>query len=212
MSAVTKACGTLKYVPLEFRTSDICKSAIANYDRYRSKNIFDSIPQNIITEELCKFAIKRNELALKALPLKFRTRDMYVTAIMCYPRLLRSMPKNMQGYEFYKSFVCNSNLRDCPLRYIPKKIITNELCELAILHHQNMYWSAFEFVPKKLITQELCELAINNHRRTSCDTILRRIPRKFFTHKLCDIAIKNGGSKIYIPRKFHNKIIQPNIH
>ena len=70
------------------------------------------------------------------------------------------------------------------LRYIPEKLKTKEICELAV--KKNLW--ALEYVPEHLITDELFRLAVTqNWKALTC------IPEHLRTKKMCELAIQQSG-------------------
>ena len=104
------------------------------------------------------------------------------------------------------------------MKYIPKEIQTQELCDAAIkaicwgykycLEEFKTYENSFsavkrngeiiEFVTKKLINYKLCEAAANS--RYPC---LNHIPNEFLTQEICEMAVRANGENVkWVPDEF----------
>ena len=83
------------------------------------------------------------------------------------------------------------------LRFIPEKLRTKELCELAVQQNGR----ALDYVPARYKTKEFCELAVSHNGYA-----LKYIPNTFFKkykdYNMCKIAVEqNGLSLEYVPEK-----------
>lgn len=97
--------------------------------------------------------------------------------IIFYKKAIEAVKKN--GYE---------------IEYVYKRIITQELCDIAF---EQTHWS-MQYIPEKYKTKKMCEMSINYN-----GLFLQFIPDKYKTQKLCDIAFKsNILSFPYIPGKY----------
>jgi hypothetical protein len=89
------------------------------------------------------------------------------------------------------------NINGCNLEKVPKALITPELCEIAV--EQREY--AFRYVPEKMKTLALCELALVRSAGSSyyagCN--LEYIPTKMITKELCYKAARSKTQISYIP-------------
>ena len=107
---------------------------------------------------------------------------------------LRFIPDRLKTPELCELAVKNNGFT---LSYVPENLKTKELCELAI---QQNGW-ALRYVPDRLKTQELCELAVQQNGYA-----LRYIPEELKTKELCKLAIKQDGIALqYVPEELRTK-------
>ena len=78
------------------------------------------------------------------------------------------------------------------LQYVPKKLITKELCEVAVSN----YGYALQYVPEELKTPELCELAVTSNGGWA----LQFVPEELKTFELCEYAVSRDGYNLdFVP-------------
>ena len=83
------------------------------------------------------------------------------------------------------------------LKYIPKKYLTREICELAVKQDG----LSLCYVPDKLKTPALCEIAINQNGMS-----IEWIPEKYLTKELCELAVNQNGMALeYVPNELISK-------
>ena len=79
------------------------------------------------------------------------------------------------------------------LRFVPRELITPELCKLAVEQESR----ALVFVPEQLKTPELCKIAVKEN-----GTALDFVPEEFKTPKLCRIAVEDNSQALqYVPEQ-----------
>ena len=122
-----------------FCTDLISKSKISV--RY----VFESIPTQHRTAELCALAVTRDGLALEFVPEELKTAELYALAVTQSGLALRLVPKELKTAELCALAVTQSGLA---LELVPKELKTAELCALAVT--QDGY--ALRYVPKELQT------------------------------------------------------------
>ena len=85
------------------------------------------------------------------------------------------------------------------LKHMPKKFITQELCDLAVGGNGR----SLRFVPDEFITQEMCQKAIDSYSSN-----LKFVPKKFVTQEMCKKAVDEDGFNLgYVPDEFRTKEI-----
>ena len=138
---VTFNPNTLKIVPENMKTEEMCKMAVkANYWT------LEFVPENMKTEEMCKMAVKEN-----IVPQKNFNRNVYSGGDISISYIIRInkdrcalkfVPEHMKTEELCKMAV-NQNGR--ALKFVPEHMKTEELCKIAL----NQNESVLKFVPKK---------------------------------------------------------------
>jgi hypothetical protein len=103
----------------------------------------------------------------------------------------------LSSIKDYAYWLKRININGCNLEKAPKALITPELCEIAV--KQKEY--AFRYVPEKMKTLALCELALVRSEGSSnyagCN--LEYIPTKMITKELCYKAARGITKISYIP-------------
>lgn len=186
---------SLKHVPSEKRTYDICVAAL-NYKVYN----FEFVPIELLEgdkgKSLLLLAIEKGS-SLGLAPLGF----------------LNPLPVFTYEYEFYRELV---KINGMELTYVPIQFKIKEMCEIAL---GNNVW-AIEFIPAEVLTLEMCISAIKKSNvfehipeKFRTDLIytiaisndfmtLEDVPIKFITKEICEIALKNSALEIkFIPKE-----------
>ena len=84
------------------------------------------------------------------------------------------------------------------LRFVPRELITLELCEKAV--DQDYYNSeVFRFVPEEFKTFEMCNLVVQQSGRN-----LEYVPEHLKTYEMCEMGVedKYGYALEYVPMEF----------
>jgi hypothetical protein len=179
----------LRLVPENCMTEDICKLAVK-----KNGLALQFIPEHLIIEELCELAIQQNGWSLKWVPYELRTKDFCEMAVKQNGRSLKFIQQKERTYKLCELAVQNNG---SALSNVPKELITKKICELAVQNNG----SALSDVPKELITKELCELAIKGDGRS-----LGYVPEKFITKELCELAVQQKGNSLpYIPIEYRTQ-------
>jgi len=175
--------GTLKYIPHDKITNELCEIAIK-----LNGCALEYVPLDKTTKELCKMAVIQNGCALKYVPLDKITNELCEIAIKDIYSL-NYIPYKKMTKKLCKMAVMQNGRA---LQYIPKKKITKELCKIAILH-KNGY--AIKYVPHKKLTKELLKIAIKKN-----GNLLQYIPDNKKTKSICLMAVKNNSYNIrFVP-------------
>jgi len=166
-------------------------------------------------------------LDLTLVPDNVKTYELYLKIVSYSGHRLKDVPKNMVNLELcFAAFgIVYSNLqnenkkidadirrpgqssRDTCLKYVPKKLRTQELCLAAVQYNSDN----MQYVPDKIRTLEMCTLAVTRYtrRRTYHNYSfegggynLRYIPKELMTPELLKAAIQSGGKYMqYIPKE-----------
>ena len=138
-----------------------------------------------------------------------------------YYSILKFISKKLQTPDMVEQIIKSQTTSDSALKYVSKRLITKELCALAVRTNGNN----IEYVPKDFLSRQLCidsvvfgnaslssipseyvdglicELAVSNNGLN-----LRNVPSKYKTRGLCEIAIKQNGDALeYVPKKYSSK-------
>jgi len=136
-------------------TTTICESLIKIFRYYT--NVFEHIPYEMKTSELCKFAVKNNSYSLRYVPEELKTSELCKFAVNSKGHVLEYVPTELKTEELCKIAIN----RTChALQYVPNKLKTEELCKFAV----NRDGYALRYVPDKFKTEELCKIAVNKYR------------------------------------------------
>lgn len=136
---ILKENGTLlKSIPMEERTQELCSIAV-------HQNVFalQSVPSQYLTEEFMLLAISR-ELDREHCPIFEMVAELYATPTVCRAAVLR---------------------HPMALQWVPKHLLTAELCNLAILTNSNCNYNnngnAIRYIPPEFQTPEMCKIAVS---------------------------------------------------
>lgn len=148
-------------------------------------------PLNIEAMECAKKFYKNEDV-----PFSLRTVDFYQYILYDNPRNIEIVPDNSKTYEMCLHIA--QNMEVCTLAlYIPKKFITEEICNYAVRKYIQNFW----YVPKHLRSDELCIYAFNTNTR-----LFIELPDFIKTYEMCLKYIKLERSDIdYIPLKFRTE-------
>jgi len=112
--------------------------------------------------------------------MEFNTYDMNHMAVQCNPDFIRYVPAKMITKELCEIAISN---RCYTLEYVPDNMKTVELCKLAISTDP----STIDFVPDEKKTEELCRIALIDLYDFDCDT------ENIGFEELCKIAVQKDG-------------------
>lgn len=154
--AVEENIYALEYVPKNM-LNDIFRYLIKEHHN----NIFDNIPEHLLTQELCNIAVDINVNNIREIPKKFRTEELCNIVMAQYDDyeledddgFLISVPNKYKTKEMCEKFV---QLNGLELQGVPEVWRSKELCELAIKNNGH----ALGYVPDNLKTIENIILAV----------------------------------------------------
>jgi hypothetical protein len=194
----------IKYVPLKFRTLDMCTNVLKTNISY-----IGYIPRNILTYKMCVEAVKSYEILLANIPYYHRTLELCLHAINKYSCVLKYVPKKFKTYEMCLNAIkgrCDEDTYRCEcnniLKYIPHRFKTPELCySLFTLNNNHYYRDEIKFIPKKIKTSDFYMRMVENSGYT-----LEWIANKRKTPELCLAAVKQIYYALeYVPENFKTK-------
>ncbi|MBQ4567230.1 MAG: DUF4116 domain-containing protein [Desulfovibrio sp.] len=142
----------LKYVPKKFITENYCLQASKNFN---TGNIIKSIPENMLSYQMCVNIVKNHGSYIRFVPKKFRDDNLIRYAVLENPSSIKYISRKKQNEEFAKLAVSISGYS---LKYVFDK--TYDICKTAVLSNGE----ALEFVPGIYKDLDLCLSSFINSR------------------------------------------------
>lgn len=199
-------------------TQEMNKSNLFDTVR-RDYEALSTIPEELLTYEICQYAVTCCHLALDFVPEKFFNDELY-KVVVTYNSALQFIPEEKITLELCEIAVEKDGSQ---LKYVPYEFITKKLCKLAV----NNDGYALEYVPEEFISEKLYYDAVINYRGTLqfvskdfrteklcsiaiiCDDALQFVPEIFKTKKICQIAIINNFTAInYVPKELFDELLK----
>jgi len=158
------AFAALKYMSENLITEEICQNAVK-----KSGAAFRYVPDKFKTEELCLYAVKNYGRNLECVPEKLKTPELCIEAVKGEPRALKYVPEALKTLELCLEVVSHHDSwmlelvssdeepLDCVLAYVPKELITAELCTIAVKAKPE----SLKFVPSIYMTPQFFLDAVN---------------------------------------------------
>jgi hypothetical protein len=159
-------------------------------------NNLKSVPEQLVTENLCKLAISGENgkgEALKHVPDSLKSPEICDAAMKHNPaQAFLYVPDKLKTPEMCDKAVIATGEN---LQHVPKDKISRPLCETAIRN----FSKSFSYVPKDMRDAALCLTAVKVDGAN-----LRHVPENLKTKKLCTEAQKNTAQDIaqFLPQKF----------
>ena len=179
----------IRFIPENCMTEDICKNIIKHNGK-----LLKIIPVYLRTKEVCELAIKQDGLILKLVPEYIKTKEMCELAIKQDGLILKLVPDKYKTKEMCELAVQQNGMA---LQYVPDELRTKKICEMAIKQNG----ASLGYISTELRTKELCELAVQNN-----GFAIYYIPDELKTPELCKLAVKQDGNALeYIPVKLRTK-------
>ncbi|MEK7070229.1 MAG: DUF4116 domain-containing protein [Patescibacteria group bacterium] len=100
-------------------------------------------PEELVTEELYRYSVKRHSLTLSLVPDRFKTPDLCYLAVKNCAIALQCVPEELRTEEICLLAVINNGLA---LKNVPDQLKTRDLCVLALEKNRG----AIKFVPEHL--------------------------------------------------------------
>jgi len=169
---------SLKNVPDEFKTPDLCSAAVNN-----SSLSLEFVPEHLKTKEICLNAVNKDGGALLFVPHVLKG-ELYLIAIQ-NGASLSDVPIDQRDEKISETAVRN---HPYDLEFVPEDLKTKEICMLAVSNHGSL----LEIVPEHLKTKEICLEAVNNDVNAL----------EFVPDELKDTVIKAVSE----PRQRHNSL------
>ncbi len=173
LAAVRAFGNNLQYVPIEYRTAELCQIAIMQ------RSAVEFIPPHILTIEFVDEAIRANNDIIDGFPAELIKRETAVEVAVKNPNLIKRIPASIKDMDFYERLVKENGM--C-LRFIPHSFITPKICELAVISRAN----ALKYVPPEMIDDNLCTLAVCKDWKA-----LRLIPQHLRSEALFELALNS---------------------
>jgi len=174
--AVQRDGTALKWIPPEYQTEEIVKTAVRN-----NGVALSSVPEEKRTLELYQLAIETSGYMLEGMPDEWITADICDTAIRASVFAFKSVPIRFKTPKMCE-YVCSQHGRS--LEYVPAHLLTSKLIKIAIKNDSY----AFKFVPNDIKTAKLCQMAVA--AKADC---LKFVPMARRTPELCLQAVKKDG-------------------
>lgn len=126
MAAVSNSSLAIKFVPVNLLSKELVLTSITKPEKYYP--ILKHIPSNILDEEICFAAIKRNSYELGEIPERLRSYELCFEAIKRDHHVLHMVP-----HEYMTEELCLTAL-DGPgtkhqIKFIPEDRITDKIRE-----------------------------------------------------------------------------------
>ncbi len=135
---VKKYWYSLRYIPDEFKTYELCKYAVENQGL-----ALEYVPKWFVTQEICDIAVKENGIALAYVPEKYMTKEMVKIAFdNC-----ASMQKRVKRYMMT---IDEMDADDHLLKYVPDRFIDKDICLKALVYCA----SNAQYIPPKYMEDE----------------------------------------------------------
>jgi Domain of unknown function (DUF4116) len=173
----------LDYVPIEYRTSELCLLAVE-----QNRIAFQYVPKNQITKDLCRLAVQKDGEALYYIPANQLTPELCRMAVEQDGLALDYVHPNKRTPKLCQIAIEQNGMA---LKHVPDKKKTPELFRLAV--KQNGY--AIHYIYRSYKTPELCRLAVEQNGRA-----LQYVPEEYGTHELYQLAIEQDGDALeFVP-------------
>ena len=223
----------LEYVPPDFRSLELCRSAVQ-----RQGAALQFVPNELKTPEICEIAVRQSGSALRYIPEVLRTVDLCEIAVQTYGKALWEIPADLsiepdRLFKIWEAAIKSdafaldaisrrifdsTNIRSAEtkalckaavaqdgriLSLIPRELITEDLCATAVTQHGHNIC----LVPELFHSSELFELAVECDRAGHFDLpALAHVTLRFYKGGLCDRAVrKNGRSLRYVLPEHRSK-------
>lgn len=175
----------IQYVPEQYLTEELCIAAIKGSCRsnWEENDIWEYIPINMLSPEVCKVAALCNRYTLDHIPNECKTADVFFEAVKGFGELLICVPKAFQSKEMYINAV---NQNGGNLKFVPQSERTEEIC-LAAFNSKSNGAKAVEYIPDRFLTEEMCKQAVTQEWET-----LKVIPNHFKNADVCSCALQHS--------------------
>jgi hypothetical protein len=154
--AVGRCGASLKFVPEEQRTPELCAIAVANCGF-----ALEHVPEKHKTGALCWAAIGApGPTALGFVPLALRNSALHRYALDRDPMALRFLPR-----EERRQIDCLAAVSKCgaALQHVPEELIKKQMIERALFNDP----LAIRYVPAAQLTVDLCVDAVRRNKRAA---------------------------------------------
>jgi hypothetical protein len=144
-------------IPKEYKTDDFFMSLISsvvNKKMATVNGVLEKIPEEYKTKKVCEYAILQHNATFRHIPKENITSDMYEKMLIKEPALWLSIPENIITADFCEKVFLRRREEtfDYSIKYMPKKFLTEEMCQLAYDYDKD----SILHMPDKFITKEKC--------------------------------------------------------
>ncbi len=179
----------IKFVPIKFRTEELCLKAIGNAKCLGF--VYNQIPNEILNIEFAVKAVSINGLIIQFFPTALLTEQVALEAVNRHLSSIKYVPNYLITQNFFAKLLYKN--RDC-LKIIPKEYRTRELLLKAV----ELYPYSIKHIKEDELDYEICKFAVTKNWQ-----VLRLIPNKFKTNEICDIAYRiNHRAAKYVSNSY----------
>jgi hypothetical protein len=176
----------LEYVPPEFRSLELCRSAVQ-----KQGAALQFVPNELRTPEICEMGVRQSGYALRYIPEELRTVELCEIAVQTYGKALWEIPADLsiepdQLFKIWETAIKSDAFAlDAISRRIfdPTRITSAEtkaLCKAAVAQDGRI----LSLVPPELITEDLCTTAVTESGHNIC-----LVPERFRSSELFELAV-----------------------
>lgn len=178
--AVESAADAFRFVPEEFKTTELCTLALSK-DAYNIR----FFPEKEINEDIAKQAVKDNGRYLEYVPVKLRTKELCLLALQnFYGAVMEDIPPEILDKEVCLTWLKNVKQPFRPLSHIPSELLDYDVCLAAV----SVYGEDLEKVPAELIDKEMCTVAVKD-----TSYAVKYVPENLFTEEeMANMIIDNN--------------------
>jgi hypothetical protein len=196
-AAVKNHGAMLSFVPMAFRSRELCISACEN-----DSSALKFVPANYDISDMYRTTLSSCNGALKDIPRKHMTDELLNIAILRDPANLKFVPAELCTIEMCYAAVKNDGR---VIVAVPPKFRSEKLYALAM----NNPHPALDLIPETLRTEKLCDVAIwRSHH------MLQHVPKEIFSFRHCIIAMDHTEDFIemndVILKKLQNAVFNAN--
>ena len=173
--AVKTWCLSLRFVPEQYRTEEVCRSAMSQ--RGSSAHVVEYIPEKILSTTFVDDVIRENTYLIGSFPAELLTRETIIELTLKDSSLIKNIPNRLKDLSFYETIVQKNGMY---LRFVPRELITRQICECAVRSKP----IAIKYVPGNIIDATLCKLAISIDWKA-----IHSIPVYYLTDELFEAAL-----------------------
>ena len=168
LAAVETNPSVLKYVPLNYRTYDVCLEAVS---QCKTGECLGMVPKNLIDEKMCKIAMRNTPFAFGNIPNDMITEDMCRKAVAYDCNFLDLVPDKFKSEKLYE-IAYENHTSDKFIHKIPDEYKTFAMCSEAVKASGDL----IKYVPKKYIDTEFVISAIKHGGLKDIEDFLDTLP------------------------------------
>lgn len=196
MVTESDTCEPLIFVPNHIMTKEFLAKVCENRSQTSNTLYLRFVPQHLRSLEVCKCALWTGSSLNKLLNIPYLPDSLKER----HDILIEVVQKDQHA-----------------LRYIPERVLTRDLCEIALKNH---IWSILS-IPYEMLTKDLCDFYIDHHPNglgnvprslrhldmcskavKECPEVFMHVPNDLKDESLCIKAVQMLASNIgYVPRR-----------